>query len=53
MEQRRGLPIWVMEDMDWDWATVWVPMVPMAYRMALASMAAMLVMANMGYGRDQ
>ena len=52
MEQKRGLHIWVMEDMDLGLATVWAPMVLMACPMALATMAAMLVMAHTGYGRD-
>merc|ERR550517_1544058 len=52
MEQRRGPPIWVMEHMDLGLATVWAPMVPMVCPMALATIAAMLVMAHMGYGRD-
>merc|ERR1712212_522503 len=38
--------------MDLGLATVWAPMVPMVCPMALATMAAMLVMAHMGYGRD-
>ena len=52
MEQRTGLHIWVLEDMDLGLATVWAPMVLMVCPMALATMAAMLVMAHMGYGRD-
>jgi len=52
MEQRTGQPIWVLEDMDWGLATVWVPTVPMVCPMAWATMAAMLVMAHTGYGRD-
>ena len=49
MEQRKELAIWALEDMGWGWAMVWVLMV---CPMALASMAAMLVMAHMEYGRD-
>merc|ERR1719193_2917347 len=52
MEQRTGLHIWVLADMDWGLATVWAPMVPMVCPMALATMAAMLVMAHMEYGGD-
>jgi len=52
MEQRKELAIWAMEDTGWGWATVWVPTVLMACPMALATMAAMPVMAHMEYGRD-
>ena len=52
MEQRKELAIWALEDTGWGWATVWVPTVLMAYPMALATMAAMPVMAHMEYGRD-
>ena len=52
MEQRIELAIWALEDTGWGWATVWVPTVLMACPMALATMAAMLAMAHMGYGRD-
>ena len=52
MEQRKELAIWALEDTVWGWATVWVPTVLMACPMALATMAAMPVMAHMEYGRD-
>ena len=51
MELRKGLPIWALEATGWGWATV-LMVCPMACPMALATMAAMLVMAHMGYGRD-
>ena len=52
MEQRKELAIWALEVTGWGWATVWVPTVLMACPMALATMAAMPVMAHMEYGRD-
>ena len=52
MEQRKEPPIWALEDTVWGWATVWVPMVLMVFPMALATMAAILDMAHMEYGRD-
>lgn len=52
MEQRKELAIWALEATGWGWATVWDPTVLMVCPMALATMAAMLVMAHMEYGRD-
>ena len=52
MEQRKELAIWALEVTGWVWAMVWVPTVLMACPMALATMAAMPVMAHMEYGRD-
>ena len=52
MEQRKELAIWALEVTGWGWATVWVPTVLMVCPMALATMAAMPVMAHMEYGRD-
>ena len=49
MEQRKELAIWALEVTGWGWATAWVLM---ACPMALATMAAMPVMAHMEYGRD-